>query len=120
MAAQELGQRLREVRELRNRSLSDVAAEAEISPAYLQKLEAGGVKQPSPNILYKIATALNVDYAEMMRLADYVVPSNGARGRKRRNELTYALSSEELTADEARELARYLDWYRDRKRRGSD
>lgn len=120
MAAQELGQRLREVRELRDRSLSDVAAEAGISPAYLQKLEAGGVKQPSPNILHKIGTALRVDYAELMRLADYVVPSNGARPRKRRHELTYALSSEQLTEDEARELARYLDWYRDRKKRGSD
>lgn len=116
MAAVELGQRLREVRELRDRSLADVAAEAEISPAYLQKLEAGGVKQPSPNVLFKLARALDLQYDELMRLAGYVAPARG-RARRRRNELTYALSSEPLTDDEAQELARYLDWYRDRKKR---
>ena len=116
MAAVEIGQRLREVRDLRGRSLVDVAAAAEISPAYLQKLESGGVKQPSPNVLQKLAKALKLEYSELMRLAGYVAPATG-RGRKRRNELTYALSSEPLTDDEAEELARYLDWYRDRKRR---
>jgi transcriptional regulator with XRE-family HTH domain len=116
MAPTELGQRLREVRDLRGRSLADVAAAAEISPAYLQKLESAGVKQPSPNVLYKLAEALDLDYPELMRLAGYVAPPT-AQGAKRENELTYALSSEALTDDEAQELARYLDWYRDRKRR---
>jgi transcriptional regulator with XRE-family HTH domain len=116
MATTKLGQRLREIRERRERSLVDVAAEAEISPAYLQKLEASGVKQPSPNVLYKLAQALEIEYAELMRLAGYVTPATG-RARKRRNELTYALSSEALTDDEAQELAHYLDWYRDRKKR---
>jgi transcriptional regulator with XRE-family HTH domain len=117
MAAITLGQRLREVRVLRGRSLADVAADAGISPAYLQKLEAGGVKQPSPNVLQKLAKALELDYPELMRLAGYVAPAAG-RGKKRRNELTYALSSEPLTDDEAEVLARYLDWYRhDKKKR---
>jgi transcriptional regulator with XRE-family HTH domain len=116
MAATPLGQRLREVRVLRGRSLADVAAEAEISPAYLQKLEAGGVKQPSPNVLQKLAKALKLDYPELMRLAGYVAPATG-KGKKRRNELTYALSSEPLTDDEAEVLARYLDWYRHDKKK---
>ena len=47
-----------------------------------------------------------------MRLAGYVAPAS-ATAQKRRNELTYALSSEPLTDEEAQELARYLDWYRD-------
>lgn len=118
MAQKELGPRLREVRDRRGRSLSDVAGEAEISSAYLQKLEAGGVKQPSPNILYALAKALKVEYAELMRLAGYVTPRD-SRAKKRTNELTYALSSEPLTDDEASQLAQYLDWYRDRKKRDS-
>jgi transcriptional regulator with XRE-family HTH domain len=118
MAQKELGPRLREVRDRRDRSLSDVAGEAEISSAYLQKLEAGGVKQPSPNILYALAKALKVEYAELMRLAGYVTPRD-SRAKKRTNELTYALSSEPLTDDEASQLAQYLDWYRDRKKRDS-
>lgn len=52
-----------------------------------------------------------------MRLAGYVIPGDGkARSQLRRNELTYALSSEELTDDEAAELAEYLDWYRSRRK----
>jgi transcriptional regulator with XRE-family HTH domain len=116
MAQTELGPQLREMRDRRGRSLSDVASEAEMSPAYLQKLEAGGVKQPSPNILYTLAKALKVEYAELMRLAGYVTPSD-SRAKKRKNELTYALSSEPLTDEEAKELARYLDWYREGKKR---
>src|SRR5690242_20542488 len=48
--ATDLGTRLREVRVLRGKSLSAVARAAAISTAYLQKLEAGGVKQPSPKV----------------------------------------------------------------------
>lgn len=113
----ELGLRLRQVRELRRRPLSAVAADASISTAYLQKLESGSVRKPSPNVLYQIAHALEMDYAELMRLAGYVVPNDEkAVSKRRRNELTHALSSEELSDDEAAELARYLDWYRSRRK----
>jgi HTH-type transcriptional regulator, competence development regulator len=113
----DLGTRLREVRVLRGMSLSAVARGAAISTAYLQKLEAGGVKQPSPKVLHQLAEALELDYAALMWLAGYVVPG-AAQGssRRARNRLIHALGSEELTDEEARELARYLDWYRHRKR----
>lgn len=110
-----LGSRLRQVRELRGRSLSAVSTAAEISTAYLQKLEVGAVKHPSPNVLHQLSQALDIEYAELMRLAGYIVPSDQARAPNRgRNELRYALSSEELTDEEAQELAKFLDWYRDR------
>jgi HTH-type transcriptional regulator, competence development regulator len=112
--AQQLGARLRRAR--RDRPLSAVAAQAEISTAYLQKLEAGLVKQPSPHVLHHLASALDVGYAELMRLVGYVVPDTGPRrGRRPPNELTYALSSEELTDEEAAVLREYLDWYRSRR-----
>jgi len=58
-----------------------------------------------------------MDYAELMRLAGYVVPNASSSARvRRRNELTHAASSESLTEEEANELAEYLDWYRSRKR----
>jgi transcriptional regulator with XRE-family HTH domain len=110
-----LGQRLRRARG--KRPLTEVAASAAISTAYLQKLEAGAVQQPSPNILHQLAEALNIDYASLMRVAGYVVPSDRAGSRRPRNELRYALNSEELTDEEARELAEYLDWYRERHRK---
>ncbi len=110
-----LGQRLRRARG--KRPLTEVAAAAAISTAYLQKLEAGAVQQPSPNILHQLAEVLNIDYASLMRLAGYVVPSDRAGSRRPRNELRYALNSEELTDEEAHELAEYLDWYRERRRK---
>jgi transcriptional regulator with XRE-family HTH domain len=116
MAPSGLGSRLRLVRELRRLSLSAVATAAGISTAYLQKLEAGAVRQPSPNVLHQLSEALDIDYSELMRLAGYVVPTADDKVSARRpNELRYALSSEELTEEEAQELARYLDWFRERR-----
>ncbi len=113
----ELGKRLRQRRDLRQQSLNTVASAADISTAYLQKLEAGAVKQPSPNVLHQLARALEMDYAELMRLAGYIVPNATRSGStQRRNELTHAASSEPLTEEEADELAEYLAWYRSRKR----
>ncbi len=113
MSSEELGQRLKQVRDLRRRSLRDVADKAQISASYLQKLERGQVQNPSPNVLYAIATDLKVPYSEVMKLAGYVVP----RGTKKRtptvgNVMAHALSSEDLSEDEAGELAKYLAWYR--------
>ncbi len=110
-----LGTRLREVRELKKFSISYVAGKAQISTAYLQKLEVDLVRQPSPRVLHSLSGVLEIDYAELMRLAGYVVP-NEASARRRRNELMHAASSEKLTEDEAEALAEYLNWYRSRKR----
>jgi HTH-type transcriptional regulator, competence development regulator len=110
-----LGKRLRRARD--KRSLTEVAATAGISTAYLQKLEAGAVQQPSPNVLHQLAQVLHIDYASLMRLAGYVVPGDRGGSRRPRNELRYALNSEELTDEEAHELAEYLDWYRERHRK---
>jgi transcriptional regulator with XRE-family HTH domain len=114
--AEQLGPRLIEVRKLRQKSLRKVAEGADISASYLQKLEQGQVKNPSPNVLYAISEALDVSYSSLMKAAGYVVP----RGQKRHSPegasvLAHALSSEELTEDEARELAKYLAWYREQQ-----
>ena len=122
MTAEELGLRLQQVRDLRNRSLRDVAEKAEISASYLQKIERGQVKNPSPNILHTLAKELGVPYAELMRLAGYVVPRDGAeRTTMRGNVLAHALSSEDLTDEESAAVAEYLAWFRQRAtRRGAN
>jgi transcriptional regulator with XRE-family HTH domain len=114
-----LGERLRRVRTMRGLSLREAAERARISPAYLQKLERGQVQSPSPNHLYKLAKELKVSYSDLMKLAGYVVP----RGSSQRTALgggmlAHALSSEELTEQEADALANYLAWYRSEQRSG--
>src|SRR5664280_1756847 len=110
--AKSLGDALKALRGLQERSLKSVAEPAKISPAYLLKLESGDVKTPSPHVLHRLASVLGADYLELMRLAGYVVPeSSGATSGM----LAQALSSTDLTQDEARALATYLKLYRSTK-----
>lgn len=114
MSADELGARLRQVRKLRGWSLRETAEKAEISSAYLQKLESGHVQGPSPHVLHSLAEQLRVPYSTLMELAGYVVPDGSADRQTLPNisPLAYALSSEDLSQDEAEALAQYLAWYR--------
>jgi len=64
--------RLAERRRERGESLKCVAEAAGISTAYLQKLERGEVRAPSPHVLRTLAAALDLPYAEVMGLAGYL------------------------------------------------
>jgi transcriptional regulator with XRE-family HTH domain len=110
-----IGAQLQRVRRLRGLSLKAVAEPADISPAYLQKLERGLVKSPSPHVLYALANVLDVPYATLMKLAGYIVPEGDKEKVKPGNVLAYALSSEDLTEDEVDALARYLAFYREER-----
>ena len=113
-----LGWRLRRARA--DRSLKSVADQAKITAAYLQKLERNNVQKPSPNVLHALGSELKIPYEELMELAGYVAPDGDASRVSEGNVLTYALSSERLTEDEAAKLLEYLDWYRHRKATGGE
>ena len=108
-----LGRRLRRARG--ERSLRSVSDEAEITPAYLQKLERDNVGKPSPNVLHALGEELGVPYEDLMELAGYFVPRADATRVKEGNILSFALSSERLSDEEASALLEYLDWYRHRR-----
>ncbi len=101
-----LGDRLREVRKIKGLSFRAVAEPAEISIAYLQKLEAGDVQQPSPNVLHRLAQVLEVPYAGLMGLAGYVVPEKD--GVLAGSTFDHALSSSDLTDEERKAVAAYI------------
>jgi len=102
----QLGDRLREVRQIRGASLKSVAEPAEISIAYLQKLEGGDVQQPSPHVLHRLGAVLEIPYATLMELAGYVVPDK--EGVLAGNTFDHALSSSDLTDDERKAVAAYI------------
>ena len=111
-ANKQLGTTLRAVRNLHSKSLKAVAEPAGISIAYLVKLEKGEVAAPSPHVLHRLAETLGVEYIELMRLAGYVVPeSKGPRS----NAMAQALSSKDLTEEEARAVAAFLELLRSGK-----
>jgi transcriptional regulator with XRE-family HTH domain len=101
-----LGDRLREVRTIRGLSLKGVAEPAEISNAYLQKLEGGDVQQPSPHVLHRLSKVLDVPYAALMELAGYVIPQTD--GVLAANTFDHALSSSDLTEAERKAVAAYI------------
>jgi GTP cyclohydrolase IA len=94
----QLGARLADRRKEQGRSLKCVAEAAAISTAYLQKLERGEVRAPSPHVLRTVAAALDLPYSEVMSLAGYLDSSgpgvDGARIRRAVREILEAVGED--------------------------
>lgn len=116
MGMQELGRQLLKVRQMKSLSLNSVAEAADISPAYLQRLERGSVKAPSPPVLQRLARALQLSYPKLMEEAGYLEP-HGEADTTTPNLLAHALMAEELTPEEASALVEYLAFHRYRHQR---
>jgi transcriptional regulator with XRE-family HTH domain len=106
-----LGARLRTARTGKRLTLQVAAEAANVSTAYLHKLEAGRVKNPSPRVLHRLAGALGLSYATLMELAGYVVPRRKEEkmnpGNAPTNEQIVRLL--EALSSDVRELNRRLD-----------
>src|SRR3954471_17237393 len=64
-----IGPTIRRLRQERELSQETLAASAHVSSGYLSKLERGVYKQPSFEVLSRIATALQIPVEEMYRAA---------------------------------------------------
>jgi len=60
------------IRLVRGYSLKDVAGRSGLSAGYIQKIERGEIKEPSPHRLRRIAGALDYSYPQLLVLAGYV------------------------------------------------
>ena len=87
-----LGPTLRELREFSGKTLKAVAEPSGISTAYLQKLERGEVKSPSPKVLHGLAQTLGANYLELMRRAGRLSPFEDIR-REDAEQVIAALTS---------------------------
>ena len=76
-----LAAELKTVRQGKGLSRHAVARPAKISAAYLQKIEAGVVKSPSPRILHRLAEVLGLSYARLMELTGYELPGYDDSGK---------------------------------------
>lgn len=117
MPTKGLGEKLKAVREMRGLSLASVARPADLSATYLQKLERDEVDSPSPHRLHRLADVLELDYADLMELAGYVVPRADSRASRSAggSVLAQALSAEDLTEEELADLAEFLAFKRSRR-----
>lgn len=101
----ELGNVIREARELQSKTLKTLAEEAHVSAAYIQKLEKGLVDSPSPNKIQAIADALGLDYMALMRTAGYI---ENVADQAMPDELSHVLQSANLNDEERQQVANFV------------
>ena len=106
-----LGKRLRALREMKGWSLRHVEEISKISNGYLNLLENDKVKDPSPHFLYKLAKVYEVPYAEIMKLAGYVPPSDK---RKKISGIAANIIGQ-LEQDELERVLEYIEFLRSRR-----
>ncbi len=110
------GEELRAVRKLKRLSRESVARPAKISAAYLQKLEEGVVKNPSPRVLHRVAEVLAISYAKLMELAGYAVPGAEEQAHSTKSSpLQQALQSEDLTEEELRAVVAFVTYLKEQR-----
>lgn len=73
--ALELGRRLRQVRDVRDWSLRDVAGRADINHGYLSQLERGEIEEPGPTMLHKVASGYDLPFSLVMEWSGYIEPT---------------------------------------------
>ncbi len=104
-----LGNELKTERKSKGLSLHAVAKPAKISATYLQKLESGIVKNPSPRVLNRIAEVLEVSYSKLMKLAGYILPAPLSTGTPDKADLPKdTLYPGDLSAEELKAVAAFI------------
>jgi transcriptional regulator with XRE-family HTH domain len=103
---------IREARELKRLTLREVEIQSGISNAYLSQLENDKIKKPSANTLYKLSELFNIDFDDLMVIAGIVEKKKESSKPERH----FALSSENLTTDEEKELLEFLKYLRYKNR----
>jgi HTH-type transcriptional regulator, competence development regulator len=108
-----LGKTLKEARTALGWSLREAEEKTGISNAYLSQMEGGKIKQPSPNVLHKLAETYQLSYALVMEYAGYPVP---AEAQFTGPEQRFMSRLGRTTGSEQEQLVDYLRFLRSRKR----
>ena len=113
--SKELGDKLKQYRSIKGLTLREVEKETKISNGYINQLEKGNIQKPSPHILYKLAEFYKASYNNFMKLAGYIVQKSDNKAHKKLEGIAYSLLND-LTQEEEKELLRYLEYLRMKKR----
>ena len=88
-----VGNRIRYFRRLQSISQEELALRANLNPAYLGQVERG-LKCPTVDTLYKIAKAMNISPAELLRTES--LPAYSTDHTRRMNELLAQVPKDKL------------------------
>jgi transcriptional regulator with XRE-family HTH domain len=113
-----LAEELRKIRGIRDVSLREVERATKISNAYLSQLERGEARSPAPNKLYKLAQFYKVPYESLMKSAGYMKKTKAGTGKlKKPSALQAALMSADLSGEEEKQVAQYIEFLRSQKKK---
>ena len=117
----ELGVFLAAERAKKQMSLREVeeATDKTVSNAYLSQLENGKISQPSPLILYRLASIYGCQYEKVMEKAGYL-PAALRKDASNKHGRAATHSIDNLSAEEEKELMNYLRYMRTTRKLPSD
>lgn len=110
------GTYLKALREANGLTLREVEKRTDISNAYLSQLEKGGIKQPSPVFLHRLAPIYGVSYETLMERVGYPVPKPNVDSPILPSTSAMAAKIGHLTEEEEIELINYLKFIRNRRK----
>ncbi|HHW56795.1 MAG TPA: helix-turn-helix transcriptional regulator [Clostridia bacterium] len=110
-----IGEYIKKIREEKNLSLNQLALYSGVSAAHLSRIERG-FREPSPEVLRKISTALKVPYEELMKVAGYLdgEPSGTLITNLETGQLGNNEWQPQLTEKDKKDIAKTLEeWMKD-------
>ena len=108
----ELGVYVREKRQEKKLSIRKLAELAGISHTEIKRIEDGTRKQPSPQVVRSIASALGVPYEELMIAAGYI---DGGQGAATGTTTAGLSDTSDLSDEELAEVNRYIEFIRSKR-----
>jgi len=111
-----LAQYLAELRQGKGLTFRDLEQKTGISNGYLNLLEHGRVKRPSPEVLFKLANFYGIAFSSLMAVAGYPTEEADRAGVKRNNEVATALLGD-LTKDELTQVRNFIGYLKAGRRR---
>jgi transcriptional regulator with XRE-family HTH domain len=124
MITNKFGLYLRNLRLEKRFSLNQLALKSGVSNAHISRIERGLRPAPSPEIIEKLANALNANYEEMLVVAGYLPEQNKKNPQHPNVEdediVAFLRAAEDLTEDEKREVLAYIEFRKAQRRKKKD
>jgi HTH-type transcriptional regulator, competence development regulator len=110
-----LAEELTRLRAMKGWTLRQVEEKTQrkVSNSYLYQLESGAVKEPSPNVLFELASAYGASYPGLMTLAGYVVPRRAATPGHQ----AVAFNAMNLTPEEEQDVLDFVQFRRQQRQK---
>ena len=122
MTTNKFGIYLRNLRQEKGFSLNQLALKSGVSNAHISRIERGLRPAPSPEIIEKLAEALNADYKEMLVMAGYLPEQNNINPQYSidKDIIAFLRAAEGLTEDEKREVLAYIEFRKAQRRKAAE